>query len=209
MAMEPPSSPQHFPTDPSPVDDLCWPETAKERRELTETSRPPISLLRPPFPSTQVWILNLSSCSSCLLGRIRWIGSVAIGFLNLKFQPIFGLYFWPLPVTFWGRSKNKSGSKYGVLPRVGVWSRGLKFFRRAEIALDTHRCRLVLGRVDEGGAVALCLVAILMLSRARRISRISIWIPFEPRTDFSYCAISGFNITEPLDRAQFWICCFR
>ncbi|KAI5334833.1 hypothetical protein L3X38_024966 [Prunus dulcis] len=24
----------------------------------------------------------------------------------------------PLPVSFWGRSKNKSGSKYGVIPRV-------------------------------------------------------------------------------------------
>ncbi|BBH03100.1 2-oxoglutarate and Fe(II)-dependent oxygenase superfamily protein, partial [Prunus dulcis] len=41
-------------TDRSPpADDLCWPKTAKERRELTETSRPPISLLRPPFSSTQ------------------------------------------------------------------------------------------------------------------------------------------------------------
>ncbi|KAI5316582.1 hypothetical protein L3X38_036289 [Prunus dulcis] len=38
-ALKPSSSPLPFPIDPSPADDLCWPETAKERRELTETHR--------------------------------------------------------------------------------------------------------------------------------------------------------------------------
>ncbi|KAI5336460.1 hypothetical protein L3X38_015727 [Prunus dulcis] len=130
-------------------------------------------------------------------------------FLSIQFRPIFGLRDRPLLVSFWGRSKNKSGSKYGVLPRAGIWSRGFKFFRRGVIALDTHRCRRVLRRVGEGNAVALCLVAILRLSRARRNSRISIWIPFEPRTDFPYCAIFGFIIAEPFDLAQFQICCSR
>ncbi|BBN68736.1 2-oxoglutarate and Fe(II)-dependent oxygenase superfamily protein [Prunus dulcis] len=51
--MEPPSSPLPFPTLPRRRHGLCWPEIAEKRRELTETSRPPISLLRPPFPSTQ------------------------------------------------------------------------------------------------------------------------------------------------------------
>ena len=119
----------------------------------------------------------------------------------MKFWPIFGLRDQPLPVIFWGRSKNKSGSKYGVIPRVGVWSRGFEIFRRCVIALDTQP--------GEGSAVPLCLDAILGLSRARRNSQISIWIPFEPRTDFPYCAISGFNTVEPLDRTQFQICYSR
>ncbi|BBH07280.1 transposable element gene, partial [Prunus dulcis] len=38
VALEPSSSPLPSPTNPT-TDDLCWPETAKERRELTETHR--------------------------------------------------------------------------------------------------------------------------------------------------------------------------
>ncbi|BBN67859.1 2-oxoglutarate and Fe(II)-dependent oxygenase superfamily protein [Prunus dulcis] len=39
VALEQSLSPLPFPTDPSSADDLCWPETVKERRELTETHR--------------------------------------------------------------------------------------------------------------------------------------------------------------------------
>ncbi|CAL2248434.1 unnamed protein product [Prunus armeniaca] len=58
--------------------------------------------------------------------------------LRIGFRPDFGMRFRPLPVSFWGTSKNKSDSKLGVLPRVGVLSRDLWFFRRCDIALDTH-----------------------------------------------------------------------
>ncbi|CAL2253610.1 unnamed protein product [Prunus armeniaca] len=56
----------------------------------------------------------------------------------MGFRPILGSRFRPLPISFWGRSKNKSGSKLGVIPRVGVLSRDFEFFRRKVIALDTH-----------------------------------------------------------------------
>ncbi|CAL9012360.1 unnamed protein product [Prunus brigantina] len=49
----------------------------------------------------------------------------------------------PLPASFWGRSKNKSGSKWGVIPRIGVLSLDLEFFRRGVIALGTMRCQRV------------------------------------------------------------------
>ncbi|CAL8151123.1 unnamed protein product [Prunus armeniaca] len=55
-----------------------------------------------------------------------------------KVRPVLGSRFRPLPVSFWGTSKNKSDSKLGVLPRVGVMSRDSWFFRRCDIALDTH-----------------------------------------------------------------------
>ncbi|CAL8112378.1 unnamed protein product [Prunus armeniaca] len=58
--------------------------------------------------------------------------------LRIGFRPDFEGRFRPLPVSFWGTSKNKSDSKLGVLPRVGVLSRDLWFFRRCDIALDTH-----------------------------------------------------------------------
>ncbi|CAL8151052.1 unnamed protein product [Prunus armeniaca] len=58
--------------------------------------------------------------------------------LRIGFRPDFGMRFRPLPVSFWGTSKNKSDSKLGVLPRVGVLSRDSWFFRRWVIALDTH-----------------------------------------------------------------------
>ncbi|CAL2237525.1 unnamed protein product [Prunus armeniaca] len=58
--------------------------------------------------------------------------------LRIGFRPDFGMRFRPLPVRFWGTSKNKSDSKLGVLPRVGVLSRDSWFFRRCDIALDTH-----------------------------------------------------------------------
>ncbi|KAI5348857.1 hypothetical protein L3X38_001744 [Prunus dulcis] len=79
-------------------------------------------------------------------------------------EPILGPQFQPLPVSFWGRSKNKSGSKYVVILRVGVWSRGFEIFRRCVIALDTQHCRRMWRRVGEGGGVALCFDEILRLS---------------------------------------------
>ncbi|CAL8141066.1 unnamed protein product [Prunus armeniaca] len=57
---------------------------------------------------------------------------------QVRVRPDFGMRFRPLPVSFWGTSKNKSDSKLGVLPRVGVLSRDLQFFRRCDIALDTR-----------------------------------------------------------------------
>ncbi|BBH05347.1 RNA-dependent RNA polymerase family protein, partial [Prunus dulcis] len=42
-----------FPDPSPPAARLCWPKITEKLREFTETSRPPISLLRPPFPSTQ------------------------------------------------------------------------------------------------------------------------------------------------------------
>ncbi|CAL8163860.1 unnamed protein product [Prunus armeniaca] len=36
------------------------------------------------------------------------------------------------------RSKNKSGSKLGVLPKLGVWASGLEFFRPPEISQATQ-----------------------------------------------------------------------
>ncbi|CAL9012362.1 unnamed protein product, partial [Prunus brigantina] len=58
--------------------------------------------------------------------------------LRIGFRPNFGMRFRPLSVSFWGTSKNKSDSKLGVLPRVGVLSHDSEFFRRWIIALDTH-----------------------------------------------------------------------
>ena len=58
-------------------------------------------------------------------------------------------------------SKNKSDSKWGVLPRVGVWSLGSKIFRRSVIALGTRSARAC------GGAwarVAACLWSVLRSS---------------------------------------------
>ncbi|CAL8156099.1 unnamed protein product [Prunus armeniaca] len=37
---------------------------------------------------------------------------------QVRVRPNFGMRFRPLPVRFWGTSKNKSDSKLGVLPRV-------------------------------------------------------------------------------------------
>ncbi|CAL8993183.1 unnamed protein product, partial [Prunus brigantina] len=46
-----------------------------------------------------------------------------------------------------GRSQNKSGSKWGVIPRIGVLSLDVEFFRRGVIALGTTRCHRVWRRV--------------------------------------------------------------
>ncbi|CAL8995312.1 unnamed protein product, partial [Prunus brigantina] len=43
-----------------------------------------------------------------------------------------------VPATFWGMSKNKSCSKWGVLPKLGVWAGGSEFFRSPEIDQATH-----------------------------------------------------------------------
>ncbi|KAI5336428.1 hypothetical protein L3X38_015695 [Prunus dulcis] len=57
------SSPSQLPP-PAAADS---PEFGEEAADVIQTSQPLISLLRPPFLSIQAWILNLSSCSSCLL----------------------------------------------------------------------------------------------------------------------------------------------
>ncbi|CAL8168053.1 unnamed protein product [Prunus armeniaca] len=44
----------------------------------------------------------------------------------------------PVPATFWGRSKNKSGSKMSVLSKLEVWAGGLEFFRSPGIYQATH-----------------------------------------------------------------------
>ena len=67
----------------------------------------------------------------------------------------------PVPATFCGMSKNKSDSKWGVLPRIGVWSLGSEIFRRTLIALDTRSARAC------GGAwarVVVCLCPVLRSS---------------------------------------------
>ena len=122
--------------------------------------------------------------------------------LRIENRPNFGRRDRPFSATFWGMSKNKSDSKWGVLPGIGVWSLGSEIFRPLGIALDTRICPRVLGRVGEGGGVTLGSFEILVSSRARRISRISIRSPFEPRTDFPYCAILGCSVVEPLDDTQ-------
>ncbi|BBG93693.1 hypothetical protein Prudu_001780, partial [Prunus dulcis] len=53
VAIEPPSSPLPFPTIPRRRHGLCWPKNAEKPRELAGTSTSSISLLRPPFSSTQ------------------------------------------------------------------------------------------------------------------------------------------------------------
>ncbi|CAL2270010.1 unnamed protein product [Prunus armeniaca] len=57
---------------------------------------------------------------------------------QLKFHPVLRVGFRPLPATFWGRSKNKSGYKLGVLPKLGVWAGDLEFFRPPEISQATQ-----------------------------------------------------------------------
>ncbi|KAI5314240.1 hypothetical protein L3X38_043416 [Prunus dulcis] len=54
------------------------PENGEEAAGVVRTSPPSISLLRPPIPTSEVWFLTYFSCSSCLLGRIRSILSVAM-----------------------------------------------------------------------------------------------------------------------------------
>ncbi|BBH02394.1 hypothetical protein Prudu_012938, partial [Prunus dulcis] len=59
---------------------------------------------------------------------------------DLKIGRNFGRRDRPFPATFWGMSKNKSDSKWGVLPRIGVWSLGSEIFWQPIIALDTQIC---------------------------------------------------------------------
>ncbi|KAI5338509.1 hypothetical protein L3X38_017780 [Prunus dulcis] len=84
---------------------------------------------------------------------------------------------------------------------IGVWAGGLEYFWLPKIDQATHTLP---ARVAERGLhseVTLSPRMILMLSRACRNSRISIWATFEPRLDLAYCAISGFITFEPLDRS--------
>ena len=118
----------------------------------------------------------------------------------------FGRRDRPFSATFWDMSKNKSDSKWGVLPRIGVWSLGSEIFRPPEIALDTQSCPRVLERMGEGTDVILGRFVTLVSSRACGISRISIRSPFEPRTDFPYRAIRGCSVVKYSDRTEFRIC---
>ncbi|CAL2230119.1 unnamed protein product [Prunus armeniaca] len=72
-----------------------------------------------------------------------------------------------------GRSKNKSGSKWGVLPKLGVWADGLEFFRPPEISQATQAA------VGSLVGTTLSFRMILVFSRACRNSRISIRTSFE------------------------------
>ncbi|KAI5334565.1 hypothetical protein L3X38_024698 [Prunus dulcis] len=54
-------------------------------------------------------------------------------------------------------------------------------------------------RVGEGGGVSLGSFEVLVPSRARRISRISIRTSFDYRKDIAYRALSGFDRLGPLD----------
>ncbi|CAL2272136.1 unnamed protein product [Prunus armeniaca] len=54
------------------------------------------------------------------------------------FQPVLRVQFRPFLASFWGRSKNKSVSKFGVLPKLGVWAGGLEFFLPPGIYQATH-----------------------------------------------------------------------
>ncbi|CAL2236105.1 unnamed protein product [Prunus armeniaca] len=84
------------------------------------------------YPDFPELVPAIPATKSCDQGMRRQLD------LRIEFRPDFGMRFRPLPVSFWGTSKNKSDSKLGVLPRVGVLSRDLWFFRRCDIALDTH-----------------------------------------------------------------------
>ena len=58
----------------------------------------------------------------------------------MEVWPVFSLQFRPLPVTFWGRSKNKSCSTLCV-DHVGISiDRRFGDFPIAVIDLDTHVC---------------------------------------------------------------------
>ncbi|CAL8151797.1 unnamed protein product [Prunus armeniaca] len=84
------------------------------------------------YPDFPELVPTIPATKSCDQGMRRQLD------LRIGFRPDFGMRFRPLPVRFWGTSKNKSDSKLGVLPRVGVLSRDWWFFRRCDIALDTH-----------------------------------------------------------------------
>ncbi|CAL8083225.1 unnamed protein product [Prunus armeniaca] len=90
------------------------------------------------------------------------------------FRPVFKLKFGPLPAIFQGDCY-RFGHPCAAGPCGGAW-----------------------------GTVALGIgsQSIPSLSRGRRCPRIGIWLPFESRTDFAYCAISGFDMFGPLDQAQ-------
>ncbi|CAL9006730.1 unnamed protein product [Prunus brigantina] len=53
-----------------------------------------------------------------------------------------------------------------------------------------------------GGGPVLGSKMIRVLSRACRCVRISIWILFESRMEFAYCAISGFDMFGLSNRTQ-------
>ncbi|CAL2240284.1 unnamed protein product [Prunus armeniaca] len=85
--------------------------------------------IRPVFPKLQ------TSRSLSILhqfGRIRLVDS------RFEILPVLGSRCWPLPVTFWGRPNNKSDSKWGFTPRVGVLARDFEVFPASVIALHTH-----------------------------------------------------------------------
>ncbi len=118
---------------------LPWKSTV--RPNAIRTSSRSISSVSQPNQSSEVWIFIYFSCSICWLSGFRSIQSLGCSIYNLKFGRNFGRSKLLFLVTFWGLSKNKSDSKWGVLPRVGVWSLGSEIFRHTRIALDTRSVR--------------------------------------------------------------------
>ncbi|CAL2241681.1 unnamed protein product [Prunus armeniaca] len=91
---------------------------------------------------------------------------------QVRVRPDFGMRFRPLPVSFWGTSKNKSDSKLGVLPRVGVWAHDLEVFRRWVSLWTPTRCRRVWRRVGTVAEGHYCPNVILRVPNGYRISRV-------------------------------------
>ncbi|KAI5313959.1 hypothetical protein L3X38_043135 [Prunus dulcis] len=87
------SSPSRLP----PPAAVVSPENGEEAAGVVRSSPPSISLLWPPIPTSEVWFLTYFSCSSCLLGRIGSILSVANSILELKFGRFWdsdSAHFW-------------------------------------------------------------------------------------------------------------------
>ncbi|KAI5314727.1 hypothetical protein L3X38_043903 [Prunus dulcis] len=110
------SSPSRLP----PPADVVSLENGEEAAGVVRSSPTSISLLWPPIPTSEIWFLTYFSCSSCLLGRIGSILSVANSILELKFSR-FGI---AIPATSgleWHRLYGvETGSIRGV-GCAGVW----------------------------------------------------------------------------------------
>lgn len=58
----------------------------------------------------------------------------------------------------------------------------------------------------QGGEAIFGPDVILVLSQGRRCAWILIWISFESRADFPYCALFEFDMFGPLDQTQIHVC---
>ncbi|CAL2268729.1 unnamed protein product [Prunus armeniaca] len=92
----------------------------------------------------------------------------------------------PASSSSWGR---KGESRCGVFPL-------------SEISLHTHALPTNVYVRGQDGEATFYPNVILVFSRARRCAWISFWMSFDYRTDFAYCALSGFDRFEPLDCFQ-------